>query len=211
MVYAFPQKIAELGGRELQSVADMYSLDFDWSSKGNILIHPQPICRIIIELFEQSSPLACENFEAFCTGSHGKSKVSGLPLHYKNVKFHRVVPGFIAQGGDFVMQNGTGGESIWGKKFKDDKGGLSRKHDRIGIVSMCNSGKNSNTCQFFFTLRPSCPQLDSKHVVFGQIVSGLEVLDMMCEAAGNSPDNIPEQDIIITECGLWTPDMPSQG
>ncbi|CAE7567508.1 PCKR1, partial [Symbiodinium microadriaticum] len=121
--YNFSSKnIAELGGRELQSVIDMYALDFDWSSKGNILIHPQPACRLVIELFDQFSPLACENFEAFCTGSHGKSKVSGLSLHYKNVKFHRVVPGFIAQGGDFVMQNGAGGESIWGKKFKDDKG-----------------------------------------------------------------------------------------
>jgi peptidylprolyl isomerase len=191
-------------------VLDMYALDFDWGSGGNILIQPQPCCRIVIELFDQASPLACENFEAFCTGSRGKSKLSGLALHYKNVKFHRVLPGFIAQGGDFVMQNGSGGESVWGKKFKDDKGGLALKHNKAGIVSMCNSGKNSNTCQFFFTFAP-CPQLDGKHVVFGQIISGFEVLEAMCVAAGSSPDSVPEQDIVITECGVWTPDMPSQG
>lgn len=174
------------------------------------MIHPQPACRIVIELFPDIAPLACENFEALCTGSRGKSKVSGVPLHYKDVKFHRFVPNFIAQGGDFIMQNGSGGESIWGKKFKDDKGGLAKKHDKIGVVSMCNSGKNSNTCQFFFTLAP-CPQLDGKHVIFGQVVSGFEVLDAMCGAAGHSPDNIPEQDLVITECGVWTPDMLSQG
>ena len=169
--YNFSSKdILKLGGRELQSVKDFYSLDYDWCNKGPIVIKPQPVCRVIIKLYTDISPLACENFVALCTGSHGKAKASGLPLHYKGIKFHRILPNFIIQGGDFVMQNGTGGESIYGKNFKDDKGGLMRKHDKAGIVSMCNSGKNSNTSQFFVTLREEgCPQCDGKHVVFGEV------------------------------------------
>lgn len=169
--YNFSNKdILKLGGRELQSVSDFYAMDFDWSSKGAIILKPQPFCRVIIKLWEDIAPLACENFEALCTGSKGKAKASGLPLHFKGVKFHRIVPDFIIQGGDFVMQNGTGGESIFGKKFKDERGGLNIKHDRAGLVSMCNSGKNSNTSQFFVTLREGgCPQCDGKHVIFGEV------------------------------------------
>lgn len=227
--YNFSSKnIAELGGRERESIKEFYNNDFDWSTKGPIITKPQLACRIIIELFEQSSPLACENFEALCLGNKGLAKSSNMPLSYKNVKFHRIIPGFIAQGGDFVFQNGSGGESIWGKKFKDERGGLSRKHDKAGIVSMCNGGKNSNTSQFFFTFVP-CPQLDGKHVVFGQIVSGMEVLDAMsvaaaAAAAGSEPavssgvvDSDPTAagargaDVVITECGVFTEGMLAQG
>lgn len=125
------QNIAELGGRELLSVLDMYAIDYDWSVKGRIVIAPQKCCRIIIKLFEDICPLTCQNFEALVTGSCGKAKGSGIPLHYKNVIFHRIVPGFIAQGGDYAMQNGSGGESIWGKKFKDEKNGLKLKHYKV--------------------------------------------------------------------------------
>ena len=172
--YNFSNKdILKLGGRELQSVKEFYAMDFDWASKGPIIIKPQTRCRVIIKLDENSSPLACENFIALCTGSKGKAKASGLPLHFKGIKFHRIVPDFIIQGGDIVMQNGTGGESVFGKKFKDERGGLVRKHDRAGIVSMCNSGKNSNTSQFFVTLREGgCAQCDGKHVVFGEVMTG---------------------------------------
>lgn len=227
--YNFSSKnIADLGGRERESIKEFYSNDFDWCSKGPIVIKPQSACRIIIELYEQSSPLACENFEAICVGNKGLAKSSNMPLSYKNVKFHRIIPGFIAQGGDFVFQNGSGGESIWGKKFKDEKGGLSRKHDKAGVVSMCNGGKHSNTSQFFFTFAP-CPQLDGKHVVFGQIVSGMEVLEMMSAAAravastsgGGSgggqgemdlDDRVgPGADVVITECGVFKEGMLEQG
>jgi len=98
-------------------------------------------------------------------------------LTYRGSTIHRVVPGFVMQGGDFIFGNGSGGESIYanGKKFKDEKAGLELKHDKKGILSMGNSGKNSNTSQFFITL-DAAPQCDSKHVVFGEIVSGLEVI-----------------------------------
>lgn len=86
-----------------------------------------------------------------------------------------MVPKFIVQGGDFVFGNGSGGESIYnGKKFKDERAGLGMKHDKAGVLSMGNSGKNSNTSQFFITL-DKAPQCDGKHVVFGEVISGMEV------------------------------------
>ena len=159
--------------------------------------------------------MATENFAALCTGGK-KAKGSGLPLHYTHSKFHRYAPGFILQGGDFVFGNGSGGESIWGKKFKDDTKGLKLKHDARGILSMGNSGKNSNGSQFFITLAPT-PQCDKKHVVFGRIMHGLDVLDFVDEACSssssssdNSKSNSDKKDteeplvpITITSCGEW--------
>lgn len=113
------------------SVPDMYAMDYDWSTKGPVSIAPQSCCRIIIKLFEEACPLTCQNFESLITGACGKAKGSGVPLHYKNAIFHRIIPRFIAQGGDYVMNNGTGGESIWGKKFKDEKNGLKLKHHKV--------------------------------------------------------------------------------
>jgi len=137
---------------------------------------PQKVTRIVVELYSDDSPLACENFKALCSGGRGKAKGSGVPLHYRGSKLHRIIPGFILQGGDFVFGNGSGGESVWNKKFKDDPKGLKRRHDRKGVLSMGNSGKNCNTSQFFFTLSDAgAPQCDRRHVVFGQVISGLEV------------------------------------
>jgi cyclophilin family peptidyl-prolyl cis-trans isomerase len=99
---------------------------------------------------------------------------SGKILTYQKSVIHRVIPGFIMQGGDFVFGNGTGGESIFGKKFKDERAGLLKKHNSKGVLSMGNSGKNSNTSQFFLTFK-AAPQCDGKHVIFGQVVSGFEV------------------------------------
>ena len=118
-----------------------------------------------------------------------------------------MVPNFIIQGGDFVFGNGSGGESIYsGKKFKDERAGLTLKHDRAGVLSMGNSGKNSNTSQFFVTLEKA-PQCDGKHVVFGEVISGMEVIRAV-ESFGTSSGetSVPIQ---ITDCGafspLWTP------
>ncbi len=110
------------------------------------------------------------------------------------------------QGGDFVFGNGSGGESIYnGKKFKDEKAGLQLKHDRRGIVSMGNSGKNSNTSQFFITLDVNgAPQCDGKHVVFGEVISGLDVLDAVNALAG-SEGGEPAVPVSITACGAFLP------
>jgi cyclophilin family peptidyl-prolyl cis-trans isomerase len=122
---------------------------------------------------------------------------------YKGVRFHRVVKGFMAQGGDFAMQNGSGGESIWGKKFKDEKDGLRLKHENRGVLSMGNTGKNSNGSQFFITFAP-CKALDGKHVVFGRVVDGFGVLDKM-EAVAVKAGGVTEEPtvpVVIADCGL---------
>ena len=104
----------------------------------------------------------------------------------------------MCQGGDIIYGDGRGGESIFGKKFADEKGGLTREHAR-GVVSMANSGKNSNTSQFFFTFK-SCPQLNKKHCVFGSILEGLEVLDQIEQRAA-SADGVPRVPVTIADCG----------
>ena len=156
---------------------------------------------------------------ALCTNSKGKSKQSNLPLHYLNNKIHRYSKDLgIIQGGDIQFSNGSGGESIWGKKFKDDPKGLKLKHDRKGVLSMGNGGKNSNTSQFFVTLKEEgSRKCDKKHVVLGQMIHGFDTLELLLEmvenAGGASKDEeVPPFDIVITGCGVWdSSTMPSQG
>uniref|UniRef100_A0A7S0XFP6 Peptidyl-prolyl cis-trans isomerase n=1 Tax=Mantoniella antarctica TaxID=81844 RepID=A0A7S0XFP6_9CHLO len=202
--YGFTSKeIAELGGGEKQRIYELYENDFEWSGKGPIVIEPAEEERLTVELYDDKAPLAVENFKALCTGERGMSKNCGVRYHYKGVRFHRVVRGFMMQGGDFAMQNGSGGESVWGKKFKDEKDGLKLKHDARGVLSMGNTGKHSNGAQFFLTFAP-CKALDGKHVVFGRVVAGWEVLDKV-EAAAVAPGGVSEEPtvpIVVADCGL---------
>eukprot|EP00127_Corallochytrium_limacisporum_P003345 Clim_evm34s148 gene=Clim_evmTU34s148 len=149
--------------------------------------------RLVIELFTDV-PKATENFSALITGEKGISKDSGKPMHYKGIRFHRRLTGKLIQAGDFVFQDGRGGESIYGKKFKDEKPGLKRKFDCAGRVAYANSGKDSNTSQFFITFIPT-PNLDGKHVIFGQVVEGLDVLEKLNQTSA-------EDEIVIADCGL---------
>jgi peptidylprolyl isomerase len=191
-------------------------MDHEWGdSTKPIETRPPPVGnRIVVKLLWDQAPLACENFTTLCAnGSDGKPAPmgqSGKPLTYRKSIVHRVVPKFIVQGGDFVFGNGSGGESIYnGKKFKDERTGLLAKHDRRGVLSMGNAGKNSNSSQFFFTF-DACPQCDGKHVVFGHIVSGWDVLSAM-EALGSSSGD-PTASITITDCGVWNPsETPGAG
>lgn len=151
--------------------------------------------RIVIGLFGDEAPKTVENFRALCTGEKGKGG-SGKPLHYKGSIFHRVIPQFMLQGGDFTRANGTGGESIYGEKFDDES--FTVLHDQPGVLSMANAGRNTNGSQFFITT-VATPHLNGKHVVFGRIVEGMDVVKAV-EAKG-SRSGKTTANILIADCG----------
>ncbi|KAI9182977.1 peptidylprolyl isomerase protein [Blastocladiella emersonii ATCC 22665] len=140
--------------------------------------------RVTFELFADKVPRTAENFRALCTGEKGIGK-SGKALHYKNSIFHRIIPGFMAQGGDFTHGSGIGGESIYGTKFDCEKPGLALKHTSRGLLSMANAGPNTNGSQFFITFTQT-PWLDGRHVVFGKVIEGEKVLDALEKVGSDS-------------------------
>ena len=154
--------------------------------------------KVTFELFNDVVPKTAENFRALCTGEKGVGK-SQKPLHYKGSIFHRIIPQFMCQGGDFTHGTGVGGESIYGMKFQDEN--FKIRHDVPGLLSMANAGPNTNGSQFFITT-VACPWLDGKHTVFGKIVSGLEVVKAM-EAAGTQSGQ-PRERIQIVDSGEIT-------
>ena len=161
----------------------------------DVSIGGQNAGRIVIELFADKVPKTAENFRALCTGEKGMGK-SGKPLHYKGSPFHRVIKDFMAQGGDFTAGNGTGGESIYGMKFEDEN--FSLRHTSRGDLSMANAGPNTNGSQFFLTFIKT-EWLDGAHVVFGKVVDGMPVLDLL-EAVG-SKQGPTSKPCFIADCG----------
>lgn len=161
----------------------------------DISIGDKPAGRITFELFADVVPKTAENFRALCTGEKGVG-TQGKPLHYKGCRFHRIIQQFMCQGGDFTRGNGTGGESIYGEKFKDEN--FQHKHTSEGLLSMANAGPHTNGSQFFITTVVT-PWLDGKHVVFGKVVDGMKVVKAM-EAAG-SRSGTTSQDVVIADCG----------
>eukprot|EP01119_Soliformovum_irregulare_P022423 TRINITY_DN7665_c0_g1_i2.p1 TRINITY_DN7665_c0_g1~~TRINITY_DN7665_c0_g1_i2.p1 ORF type:complete len:240 (+),score=60.54 TRINITY_DN7665_c0_g1_i2:97-816(+) len=199
--YGFPETLEELSDEQKELFDEMYNSNPSWKAKGSyLLIEPTPlkVGRIVIELFDKDAPKTCENFKALCTGEKGKGKESGKMMHYKGCKFHRIVPGFCAQSGDFARGDGSGGESIYGKKFNDEKGGLKLKHDARGVLAMANAGKNSNGSQFYFAL-DRLPQCDGQYVVFGKVIEGLEILQKIEEQG--STDGTPKVPVVISDSG----------
>ncbi|CDU18114.1 hypothetical protein YYC_04640 [Plasmodium yoelii 17X] len=159
----------------------------------DISINDKPIGRIVFGLYGKVAPKTVENFVSICKGTVVNDKM----LNYTNSIFHRIIPNFMAQGGDITNFNGTGGLSIYGSRFEDEN--FTLKHTKRGMLSMANAGRNTNGSQFFILFVPT-PWLDGRHVVFGEVIEGIEKL-VQIEAVGTDSGK-PLSRVLVTKSGV---------
>lgn len=172
--------------------------DTNLSPYFDIRIGDKDIGRVVFQLFDEDVPITCKNFRYMCSlGLFKKEKPS-----YQDTKLHRVIKDFMIQGGDITRGDGTGGYSIYGEHFADENFNLT--HNQPGMLSMANAGPDTNNSQFFITLKKT-PWLDNKHVVFGIIISGFDVVKDI-ENINTDKNDKPLEDIIISKCGLLYPE-----
>ena len=195
--------VAELTSEEKETLRDILSNDPTATAERWLMDAPQPLGggKLVIELNDKECPKTSENFVQLCLG--GKiSKSAKKPLFFQDTRMFRLVKDFVVQGGDVTRGDGSGGDSIYNGKFNDEKPGLVKKFSKKGLVAMANSGKNSNTSQFFITLSDKHAQfekINGKYVIFGQVVEGLDVLDQI--NCVTEVKESPQETITITACG----------
>jgi cyclophilin family peptidyl-prolyl cis-trans isomerase len=161
--------------------------DFEIGNKGDTMIKG----RVVFELFTKQVPKTAENFRAICTGEKGSD------YHYKGNVFHRVIKGFMAQGGDITAGNGTGGHSIYGDKFEDEQ--IWYPHTHGGVLSMANAGPNTNGSQFFICFTQT-PHLDEKHTIFGRIIHNYSLIEVIENNESGAQDK-PLKNVTVVDCG----------
>merc|ERR1712166_919926 len=164
----------------------------------DVEIAGQKTGRIVFGLFGDTVPKTVENFRALCTGEKGTGR-SGKELTFKGSKFHRIIDGFMAQGGDFTSGDGRGGESIYGEKFADEN--FTLKHTKPHLLSMANAGPDTNGSQFFITFEATS-WLDGRHVVFGEVLEGAEVVEALQKIGSGS--GTPSKPAGIADSGELT-------
>lgn len=186
-VYDDKPKLVSAPGSDPNNPKVYFDISIGGESKG----------RIIMVLYADTTPKTAENFRQLCTGECADLASTGQKKYYKGCSFHRVIPNFMIQGGDFTRGDGTGGESIYGEKFADEN--FVAKHTGPGLLSMANAGPGTNGSQFFITSKDT-PHLDGKHVVFGRVIEGMDVFRMIEDTPTGDSDR-PVADCIIEDCG----------
>ena len=188
IVSALMAVVAFAEGEPLDTITEKVYFD--------ITVDGEAAGRIVFGMFGNTVPKTVKNFSTLADGSAGEGN-SGKPLHFKDSGFHRIIPGFMAQGGDFTAGNGTGGESIYGNKFADEN--FTLQHTKPYLLSMANAGPNTNGSQFFITFKET-PWLNGRHTVFGEVIEGVDVVNAMEKIGSGS--GATSKDVRIADCGV---------